>query len=107
MFFPSGSQIAAIIRAITSVVGAPGMKIEKEGKRENENERPSTQTPAAMTAPYLVFSVRSHDKRETQESSVTFRGPTLRIPHKKRVEWPAECARNRAAASTLFSLKEK
>ena len=66
MFFPSGSQIAAIIRAITSVVGAPGMKIEKEGKRENENERPSTQTPAAMTAPYLVFSVRSHDKRERE-----------------------------------------
>ena len=64
LFFPSGSQIAAIIRAITSVVGAPGMKIEKEGKRENENERPSTQTPAAMPAPYLVFSVRSHDKRE-------------------------------------------
>ena len=40
------------------------MKIEKEGKRENENERPSTQTPAAMPVPYLVFSVRSHDKRE-------------------------------------------
>ena len=79
------------------------MKIEKEGKRENENERPSTQTPAAMPAPYLVFSVRSHDKRERlKKVQSRSRGPTLRIPHKKRVEWPSECARNRAAIAKHF-----
>ena len=80
------------------------MKIEKEGKRENENERPTTQTPAGCHArPLLsIFCEVARQERETQESSVTFRGPTLRIPHKKRVEWPAECARNRAAIAKHF-----
>ena len=56
LFFPSGSsQIAAIIRAITSR-GAPGMKIEKK-------ERGKMKMSAHPA--YLVFSVRSHNhKRE-------------------------------------------
>ena len=77
------------------------MKIEKEGKRENENERPN---PGCHARPLLsIFCEVARQERENQESSVTFCGLTLRIPHKKRVEWPAECARNRQR----FSLKEK
>ena len=73
------------------------MKIETKGKRENENERPNPGPPLLS-----IFCEVARQERETQESSVTFRGPTLRIPHKKRVEWPSECARNRAAIAKHF-----
>ena len=64
LFFPSGSQIAAIIRAITSVVGASGMKIEKEGKRENENERPN---PGCHDRPLLsIFCEVARQERERE-----------------------------------------
>ena len=84
------------------------MKIEKEGKRENENERPTTQTPAAMPAPYLVFSVRSHDKRE-RDSEKFSHVPVVQPSefHIKR-EWSGrQSVPGIGRQQQRFSLKEK